>query len=91
MISRFMIEIEKLLLGNWTFRVEPGGVDRACSLGRRLTVTPRLREPPRTLIAKPGAAMGVWFHSGAMVQANEYTSGKPDLIERHAFSDLLPT
>lgn len=46
---------------------------------------------PRALpaITRNGELMGVWFHSGAMIQANEFNAKKPDLIERRLFSELL--
>ena len=46
---------------------------------------------PRALpaITRNGELMGVWFHSGAMIQANEFNAKKPDLIERRPFSELL--
>lgn len=41
------------------------------------------------LVAKAGHNMGVWFHSGAMVQANEFNAKKPDLVDVRPFADLL--
>lgn len=40
-------------------------------------------------ITRNGALMGVWFHSGAMVQANEFNSKRIDLIDRRPFEELL--
>ncbi|MFV1965332.1 MAG: FG-GAP repeat domain-containing protein [Pirellulaceae bacterium] len=40
-------------------------------------------------IVRQGTLNGVWFHSRAMVLANEFTFRKPDLIERRPFQDLL--
>ena len=40
-------------------------------------------------IVSEGRLNGVWFHSGAMLLANEFTAKQPDLVERHPFSDLL--
>ena len=40
-------------------------------------------------IVRQGRLNGVWFHSGAMILANEFTFRQPDLIERRPFQELL--
>ena len=41
-------------------------------------------------ITKKGELMGVWFHSGKMVQVNEFTAkARPDNTDHRAFSELL--
>lgn len=40
-------------------------------------------------IVRQGTLNGVWFHSDAMILANEYTFRKPELIDRRPFHDLL--
>ncbi len=42
-------------------------------------------------IVEHGRNNGVWFHSGKMIQANEFSAGKKDLIRRVSFKDLLKT
>jgi hypothetical protein len=40
-------------------------------------------------IVEHGRNNGVWFHSGEMIQVNEFTAGEKDLIRRVSFEDLL--
>jgi len=40
-------------------------------------------------IVEHGRNNGVWFHSGAMIQVNEFTAGETDLIRRVSFEELL--
>jgi len=40
-------------------------------------------------IVRQGTLNGVWFHSRAMILANEYTFRSPELIERRPFQELL--
>jgi hypothetical protein len=40
-------------------------------------------------IVEHGRNNGVWFHSGEMIQANEFTAKEKDLIRRVSFKNLL--
>ncbi|MEX2577687.1 MAG: FG-GAP-like repeat-containing protein [Verrucomicrobiales bacterium] len=40
-------------------------------------------------IVENGRNFGVWFHSGEMIQANEFTAELPDGIARRTFAELL--
>lgn len=40
------------------------------------------------LIAQQGELMGVWFHSGHLVQVNEFTTKKSDHTDRVSFAEL---